>query len=64
MTVDEAKRTLTRFIETPGMPSAVRESFEGVLAVVIKQQRKINNQARELTALKEKKWNQNQPRGN
>ena len=52
MTVDEAKRTLTRFIETPGLPSAVRESFEGVLAVLMKQQRKINNQARELTKLK------------
>ena len=55
MTVDEAKRTLTRFIETPGLPSAVRDSFEGVLAVVIKQQRKIHNQARELTKLKGKK---------
>ena len=54
MTVDGAKRTLTRLIETPGLPSAVRESFEGVLAVVMKQQRKINNQARELTKLKGK----------
>ena len=53
MTVDEAKRALTRFIETPGLPSAVRDSFEGVLAVVMKQQRRIKNQARELTALKE-----------
>ena len=55
MTMDEAKRTLTRLIDTPGLPSAVRESFEGVLSVVMKQQRKIHNQARELTALKEKK---------
>ena len=55
MTVDQAKRTLTRLIETPGLPSAVRESFEGVLSVVMKQQRKINNQARELTKLKDKR---------
>ena len=54
MTVDEAKRTLTRFIDTTGLPSAVRESFEGVLAVVIKQQRKIHNQARELTKMRER----------
>ena len=55
VTVDQAKRTLTRLIDTPGLPSAVRESFEGVLSVVIKQQRTIHNQRRELAALKEKK---------
>ena len=55
MTLDDAKRTLTRLIDTPGLPSAVRESFEGVLSVVMKQQRTIKNQRRELTALKDKK---------
>ena len=55
MTLDEAKRTLARFLALPDLPAYVREDFEGVLAVMLKQQRKINNQARELTKLKEKR---------
>ena len=52
MTVDEAKRNLCGLMAIDGLPHSVRKLLQGILTLIEKQQRRIKNQARELTKLK------------
>ena len=54
MNVDEAKRTVARLVRNTVLTTSECADLAALYQLVLKQQRRIQNQARELTRLREK----------